>query len=243
VVTCPATVGRPAPRAEQFYAEMPRQQSSPRTLKVIVGTNRGNARCNNRVALFTAKGVSQEGSREAAGSCASLSLSRRRGPCLLGPQPYQESGEVRGAEQGSLAEFDAPQFASADGCIERSPPNAEQLHHLADRVSGLHQPERARVDRGCGRSVCISVRSRIDVRCLFGIGLAEAGHRRHRGIGRQTTEWPKCTLPYAAFPIDGCTTVQTPFTVASATDRRAEEPQARSRLTRNFRGGKYRSME
>jgi hypothetical protein len=62
-------------------------------------------------------------------------------------------------------------------------------------------PARTRADRPTvGRSVYISVRSRINVRYLFGIGLAEAGHRRHRGIGRQTTEWPKCTLPYAFRP-------------------------------------------
>jgi hypothetical protein len=42
---------------------------------------------------------------------------------------------------------------------------------------------------------------------------------------------------------DGRTTAQRPLTDAAPSNRRAEESQARWRLMRNFREGKYRSVE
>jgi hypothetical protein len=88
-----------------------------------------------------------------AGGLASLSLSCRRGSCLLGSQPYQESGEVRGAEQGSLAEFDAPQFTGANGYVDSSPKLAgsHQLQQGHWRLASPRDPSRGAL-RGRQRS-------------------------------------------------------------------------------------------
>lgn len=73
--------------------------------------------------------------------------------------------------------------------------------HRLDRVSGLQQPERARVNRGRGTNARVSDRSRINARCSFRHWGIKARHRRHHGMVGQTTEWPKSTQSYAAAPV------------------------------------------